>query len=57
MLSEKMVLSIIHGGYYDPDLALKHFEKDKFERLFVLGDLSSYSFDETDDMILEQLPL
>lgn len=44
MLSRIMILPIIHGEYYDPDWALKYFEKDKFERLFVLGDLSSYSF-------------
>lgn len=55
MLPKIMILSDIHGGYYNLDRALDYFEKQKFERLFVLGDLFGYSFDETDDVILERI--
>ena len=55
MLPKIMILSDIHGGYYNLDRALAYYEKEKFERLFVLGDLFGYSFDETDDEILKRL--
>ena len=55
MLPKIMILSDIHGGYYNLDRALAYFEEKKFERLFVLGDLFGYSFDETDDEILKRI--
>lgn len=55
MLPKIMILSDIHGGYYNLDRALAYFEEEKFERLFVLGDLFGYSFDETDDEILKRI--
>lgn len=55
MLPKIMILSDIHGGYYNLDRALAYYEKEKFERLFVLGDLFGYSFDETDDEILKRI--
>ena len=55
MLPKIMILSDIHGGYYNLDRALAYYEKEKFERLFVLGDLFGYSFDETNDEILKRL--
>ena len=50
-----MILSDIHGGYYNLDRALAYYEEKNFERLFVLGDLFGYSFDDTDDEILKRL--
>ncbi len=55
MLPKIMILSDIHGGYYNLDRALEYYEMQKFERLFVLGDLFGYSFDETDDVILDRI--
>ena len=55
MLPKIMILSDIHGGYYNLDRALAYYEEKNFERLFVLGDLFGYSFDDTDDEILKRL--
>ena len=55
MLPKIMILSDIHGGYNNLDRALAYYEEKNFERLFVLGDLFGYSFDDTDDEILKRL--
>lgn len=55
MLPKIMILSDIHGGYYNLDRALEYYKTENFERLFVLGDLFGYSFDEADDVILDRI--
>ena len=55
MQTKIMILSDIHGGYYNLDKVLAIYEDEHFDRLFVLGDLFGYSYDKNDDRILERI--
>lgn len=55
MLPRIMILSDIHGGYFDLNQALSIYERENYERLFVLGDLFGWPYGETDEKILERI--
>ena len=55
MKTRIMIISDIHGGLYDLSKVLAIYEKEHFDRLFVLGDLLGYSYDQAEDRILELL--
>lgn len=55
MQTRIMIISDIHGGLYNLEKVLDIYEKEHFDRLFVLGDLFGYSYDQAEDRILERL--
>ena len=55
MQTRIMIISDIHGGLYNLEKVLAVYEAEHFDRLFVLGDLFGYSYDETEDRILERI--
>lgn len=55
MQTRIMIISDIHGGIYNLEKVLAIYENEHFDRLFVLGDLFGYSYDQAEDRILERL--
>ena len=45
-----MIISDIHGGYEELEKVLDIFDKEKYDKLFVLGDL--YAMCLTDHLII-----
>ena len=50
-----MIISDIHGGYEDLEKVLDIFEKEKYDKLFILGDLYSYYDSIENDYVINRL--
>lgn len=50
-----MIISDIHGGYEDLEKVLDIFDKEKYDKLFILGDLYSYYDSIENEYVINRL--